>query len=661
MPFLKMLYKTSYYSIIKVKVNILIIFSLLLFTLTIHLYSQDNTIAENFLRRAFFYHGTENNNKMSLELLEKAYGYSKSYPEYYYTNSMILNESVPDNIEIIIKMADEIVNYYPNNFLIDRYSLLKRAGAIYKRYHIFDKYINVYDRIFNIRDRDLSRDYLDFIDTLILTGYHREASGYIATGLKLFSNPEFYYYYVINESFKGNSNKNELQKIINRLDNNLTFSKAKVYYLKILNSEFGASLYEELAEKKEAFKTDKRLFKHIVYHFLQFEDLSDDQIAEVLGLWEDVGGLKDWRTDQIISLEHIKTVIEENNELDDFIKFTGNRSVDIDFDNRYEINYTYENGSIIRTVYDTNQDGIIEKDIAFFKNGEIKEFIRYNSHKDFEKYVINSNDASLLYIEIWEDNEFLKKIVLETSTFFPEEDFNSLTLEKTRKHFDYIESFNNNTYTKEKFYNGELVYIYEDFDGGESLAERERFYEYKKVFENNTIIEGLKDTNFDKSYDTVELYKNGKLSLIQSKRDPLYKKYDYEEEFFTDYTEKRWDDNHDGIFENVLIHFDNGRIIKKFDIDFDGQYDHQTEISEVGKNNSVVKDKNNKWFIVTSNNYDILRLPDDIIFKDKKKGNGIYIYKNKKFYFTDNIIKNSDFKFEIKDYNGELYLINRSL
>ena len=181
--------------IMKTKIlTLTILFSLLVFTI----YSEEIELAKFYLKKALYYY-QDNNKDLSKQFLQKSFGYSNKFPEYYYISNLILSNN-KTNMALKKFNANMIIKNLDNSFLIGRYELLKQACLIFERIRDFNKSIEFFERFLSISNRNLEDDYINYIEMLFKSNNKANYNlipEIIKRAKKLYASLHFDYYLIL--------------------------------------------------------------------------------------------------------------------------------------------------------------------------------------------------------------------------------------------------------------------------------------------------------------------------------------------------------------------------------------------------------------------------------------------------------------------------------
>ena len=143
-------------------------FLLFLLLINFYFFSEDKDIARYYIVKA---NESLNNGdiKLSKNLLDTSFGYYKYYPEYYY----LLNQLIEPKRESLFNKnlnAQKILQYIDNQFLINKYTMLKHTFLIFKNTLDYKNIFATFSKISNLESIDTLEDYLIFIESLFIKG-----------------------------------------------------------------------------------------------------------------------------------------------------------------------------------------------------------------------------------------------------------------------------------------------------------------------------------------------------------------------------------------------------------------------------------------------------------------------------------------------------------
>lgn len=636
---------------------------LFLFCLLTTAFAGEREIAENFIKKAYLQ--MERNSSMAAYFLEKSFEYADDIPEYYYLKNRLLPDT-RDNLYLKKVNVDKLVENLGNYFYVDDYLLIKSAIEVYEKTRSYDKAITLYKILLSYKDRYLLEDYLSYIEVLFYADRVELVEGAVQEALRGYSSLDLFYYYLLARIKLGQiSDKGFADRLRPLFANN--YSRTKQLYLKVLYYNSRESLAELVADYyalMELGGVSAGYNRKIIYELLMKSALLDDEDrVRLLESWLTVKGLSDYRTADIIR----QAIPEEEATTDlaiNYLYYTGMRSMDSNEDGLWEEFYRFEKGILKDIIFDVDQNGLYEKRVEYYRADAPKFLYLYRGRHNYDRYHFNELDGSLVFAESYIEGAVVEKTVFLPSTALGAglESFNpaELTL-----YIDYKELFSEG-YIFEKYYRGELQYINCDFD-------EDGLFEYKKIYKEGKLAEGLRDTAGDGFYDTLEQYVNGRLKRLFTRTDPAFEGYDYKEEVISGGVIKYWDANQDNIFEISIEEYD-GLIYEKYDIDFDGSYDYAFKTvkdstrtlykvmggryQELYSKNITPPDGKKGWVVVSARDIEGLAVPDWIDLKDRKNYSGIFSYKGEKLFFKNGLIEANGFKYGVYIIEGKLFLFD---
>ena len=649
--------------------------AIIIFVSTFSILPSENELAKFYLNKAYSYYKS-NRQDLTKQYLLKSYEYSKRYPEYYYiANKLLVDDKnhragKKDNVDKIIKNLN-------NSFLINHYELLKHSAEIYRRIRNFTKSAELYDKIVSIQNYGREEDYIDYIEVLFnLRSKHgrRAISMVIQKAKQIYGSLNFDYYLLYYNILYKTIDRNVFINKLNVLTSN-NYSNTRILYLRVLffnDSKKILKCFYEYLDLKDKKRIESGYRKKIIFELLKKSDyFSKDRIVKLLEEWNSVAQ-DNYKTLSLLKNKRIRGIVTANLKLNElYLKYTGVRVRDEDEDGDWEIYYEYKRGIVIEQINDENQDGIYEIKLIYEGKKKIKEYFIYeNSNVNYRKFIFNSIDQSLLFIEHYKENSLCERITLSQSLYYPDRKILRKINKKTV--LPYVVCIENwdPGYSKTNYFqtNSECKYV----DANDNkIFEKKIFYK-----DNNLIDKILKDLNEDGNYEMYEKYENGKRKTILYKTEENLSEYDYKEELLADRLTKSWDYNCDGIFEFVIEELNSGVVYEKFDINYDGQYDYMYKIydstrelyridgKEVNfKKKELVKEysdfgKLNKknWNVISVKNLKYIKIPEEIFIENKRKLSGVYKYNNKKYYFKNAMIVNDSFSYRLFFINNVIYL-----
>lgn len=635
---------------------------LLLFSL-FSAFAGEREIGENYIKKANLQMGR--NSRMAAYFLDKAYDYSQDIPEYYYLRNRLIPDS-RDNLHLKRQNADLLIESLGNYFYIDEYTLLKSAIDIYEKTRSYEKCIALYKILLSYKDRYLLDDYRRYIEVLFYADRADLVEEAVKEAMRSYSSLDLVYYRMLAGIRQGSLSGISFVNSLSRLYAN-NYSATRQLYLKVLfysNPEIISGLVAEYYALFDIGGISAGFNKKILYQLIiKSEALTEESRNRLLTSWVEARGLSDYRSNRI--LEAGLFPADATSDLAAaFFNYTGMRSRDSNDDGLWEEFYRYEKGGLKDVIFDMDQDGLYERRVEFYERRSVKSIYIYRSRYDFDKYHFNRVDGSLVYVERHLDGEVTEKTHFFSSLLVPT-DSEQLKWDNLVSYVDYKEYFTEG-YTYEKYFNGEIEYINYDYD-------EDGLFEYKKLFTDGMLVEGLRDTVGDGIYDTLERYQGGRLKYLFTRTDPAFEGYDYKEEVIAGGLIKSWDENHDNIFEIAIEEYD-GLIYEKYDINFDGKYDYvfktvkkssrtlyrvsNGRYQEINSREITADDGKKGWILVSAKDISGLETPDWIDLKDEKNYSGIFSYKGEKFFFKKGLIEGEKFRYRTYIIEGKLFLFD---
>ncbi|OHD18634.1 MAG: hypothetical protein A2086_17020 [Spirochaetes bacterium GWD1_27_9] len=632
------------------------------------IFANDKELAKGYLIKAYNFY-KQNNFEFSKEYLDKSYEYSKEIPEYYYlSNALIKDEK--KNFYLKSQNADKIAKNIDNLFLIDKYDVLKQTAFIYGKIFEFQKSYDAYKKIFLTEDKDLQNDYLDCIKMLFNSNITKFIQEAISEAKNYFQSLDLYYYDLLYKVKFSKIDKNNFRKDIERLIAG-DYSSSRVLYLQILYNYNLSESFKSYSTLKTNNNIEAGFKRLIIFAFLEkIEFLNQKQILSLTNDWIEIDGNSFYLTDILLKNKIFNKFVSSNKDLKNiFLNYSGVRIKDSDIDGNWEEFYQYKDGILLSKIIDANQDGINEYSVTYFVDGRIKEYFKYKNINYYEKYNFNHIDKSVDNIEIYKNDILIEKYNLLKSAFFPEEkDFSKIELNYFFNYVDTKEEFTD-VHSIKKYSQNQIKYELID-------SNNNGYFEYKKFYDNNKIYEAIKDVDENKIFEIKELYKDSNLVSILYKTNDSLQNYDYIENIKSNSIEKLWDFDKDGIFEVLFTEDENKISYKMFDINFDNKYDFVYQLkNNIPQKLYEIKNKKwillktykseensnkNNWNIVSFKNIDNIYAPDSIDIKNNQKLEGMFTFRDKKFFFENGIIKCNDFNYKLFIINNEFYLIDIS-
>lgn len=645
-------------------------FIFLTLIISINLFSEEIDLAKFYIKKAshFYQNGKHD---LSQEYIIKSREYSERFPELYYISNLLL----PDNKTTLSqkrKNAENIVKNLRNGFLIDNYELLKQAAKVFEKVRDFNKSSELYDRYISDRNKNKLSDYIEYVKMLFnsdLNNKYKKIPAIINKANQIYDSLHLNYFMLLFEILYKNIDNTIFEKKLGVLISH-NYSSTRILYLRSIQYDDMKNLKGVLTEYNNLLdkgNIEAGFNKRITYNLLKRSGkFKEEDVVNLLAKWELLGN-DDQKTIDILGNKNIRDIVNKNEDLKNtLINFTGVRRKDTDNDGNWEVFFEYKNGIVVNKIVDKDQDGIYETGQSYFDNGKIKNYLDYNmDNSNYNKYVFNERDSSLLKVEIIKGDKLFKQYTMVQSSIFP--DINKLDQIKLANILEYVayeESWKDG-YNITNYFNEKKEYEYLDNNNN-------GIYEKKIFYDNGMIDEVLSDLNEDGNFEKHEIYKNSELKETMYKTIENLETYDYKEVYFKDKVDKYWDNNLDNIFEIYIEEFNNGMSNKRFDIDFDGDYEYlyqyknnlQKGIYYIAGDKKVLlkeykepyKEKKKNWKIVTIQDLEKVIIPDNIILEEKKSLSGMFSYNGKKFYFKNGLVKNELFSYRLFLINNVIYL-----
>ena len=641
--------------------------------------SQEEDLAKYYLKTSYDFYQNARLDLAKINL-EKACSFDETFPECYYLSNLFLSD-IKENISIKKNNAELIIKYFNNSFFVENYDLYKQIAFIFEIVKDYDKSNFYYNKLILIDNRVKEEDFINYINMLFKVNNKAlfNLIPYIVNKAKeKYISLDFDYFLLLYKIKSNNINYTEFMQSIDLLEAN-DYYKSRLLYLKIIyytNSRILSSLYNVYINLRDDNLIELGYREKILFELLSKEYyLINNEILELLYDWDKIAQNK-LKTIQLIQRRRILAIINSKEDLKSkYLNFSGKRIRDDDANGNWEELYRFENGIIINKVFDTNQDGIYETEINYFKDGKIDEYIIYEeNNNNYKKFFLNEEDQSLKFIEYYLNNKLVKRITLLKSLYKPEiSSFNSFNYKSILNYVAYIEEWNDKEYSKIIYVNSKIKNRYIDSDNNGKFD--------KKVFLKNGVLDVVyQDINENGIYELYKKYSQGILNYTNFMTDEGNGIYDYKEVYYKNKIIKYWDYDKNGIFEVAVEDNNNGITRKMFDINFNSKYDYiyeekdgvlqriykvnekndkiEKQILLKGKESSTTKSKSKNWTIVTVKDLNLVKVPDEIIIKDRQHLSGIYYYNNERIYFKNGIIENKDFSYKIFLLNNTIYLID---
>ncbi len=627
--------------------NKFLLFCFVFFSLT-SVYSENDEISKNYLRRALVTVDTDV--RLANDFLNKAGDYSKNFPEYYYGRYLIhrKNNDASKNVFFAEKMLETV----SQGFIVSVFDVYRTAALIYTEQRDFQNALDVYRKVFANNQGVTLNDSNNYLIMLFNGDVTNDIPEAIENAQKLMSGSNLTYFKALYSLRFNNLTWGNPQLLINTLKSD-NYSPEKIAYLESYTAKTEDAIIT-LLNLLQNSSFSKEYTKNTAYNCMKFnEDLSLDNFERSIRIYLASEGNRDFRTIGLIENSLFKTLCETKADVSsDVLHYTGERISDTDSNGSAEIVYTFKEGVIIKKIYDPNQDGLFEFVYDYQDDGRINSITRRNTDGSTIKYLYNLNDSSLNFVYYYENDVKKSGFIIETGKVsfvegvIPDEEF--------LKKVCINEELYTNGVTRNKYYNGDLVYSTIDRD-------KNGYFEYKQIFENGILIEGHLDTKSNGTYDTLEVYDNGVMKAVYCKSVPYYSGYDYKELFFTDRTEKFWDDDFNSSFELNVIARKNGVTETYFDFNNDSLYDFMQSKDSKGivKVFSISNDKRVEYYTILPEKKSELigfnvvsaKIPANLIIPESinfiNTSVGTFYYKNVKYHFSDGIIITDDFTYRV--------------
>lgn len=628
--------------------------------------ASDIEIAKTYLKRAMI---NRDNPQISSLMIDRAGEYAAFFPECEFL--LLENCRKTGDFRNAKKLVAGMLIKSNKAFLIDDYDIDLQAAQIYHYLHSYKEALPFYKSAIGKIGKRTCGNYLEYLScafsadataTQILP-ILREASS-------LFSNQEIIFYQTLYSFKTGTAPFGEPIKLIRQLENN-GYSVQQIQYLKsfLVKNEKDLELF--IDDFMQIQDISPKWGRDIVYGLLQRLTVTDENVLEnCLSLWDKYDGNSDVRTFKFLAYSPLAEWIKSNEKFAGWADYTGRRIVDTDDNGVPELVAEVKNGIVVKRSEDKNQDGISEREFYFYDNGRIDKIYVREDNENFWCYDFNRYDSSLLTAENVRAGKLAEKNFMRKGAFVFTESMPYSVLHDSL--VDFREEYRDGEILRSKFSDGKIVLQEKDSDG-------DGFFEYSALFKNGVISEAFIDMDKDGIPELHEIYRNGKPVQCESGYSNIDGVYYYKEVFSNNETEKYWDNNRDLKYEILEKTLPSGVVQVYFDADNDGVYDYMHEknndgafevytvnpdrskkrrIAAVSANNNIAETKN--WTVISSRNADLLPIPDEISFFDTKSEgmNGIFSYKNQKFYFSDGLLESPDFNFRLQRNGERLFLFD---
>ena len=570
------------------------------------IYSQeeDRKISELYINTADSFYNSNNFSRAEV-FLNKSLLYYKDSSDAYYLKSLI-EEKTGGNTE-------SIINDLKKALILRNWNIYKEEDAFFRLgilYSSVKEYKKAVSTLYVIETEKIDNEnYLEaYSNSLLNSGMFATASEILKTAIEKYpDNNNFKIKLINNDSDYYDS------LLLNILENNDVFDYSPQIILEVLKNTEDEGVKRELFDKISIFSKE---YPEIIIEKIKITKKAEEKDINDFFEYKGYENLKLIREiKKVLSSDILKIF---NNKL------SGLNSIiydDINNDGMNEIVFRVENGIPVWYREDYNQDGLNDIYI-YYDNGNI-ETIEYG-----EKYLIKYINYPLL-----------ENIIISSDTIDVYDYSNRNTVFKS---VDSSEMFMlpdiKNDFTKrvDKLLPKASVHEKNNPENKKRIMEylkNSRIKMYSEITDGNTTAEGIiKDGNFTyinrnnnngNSFETKEIYKNGKLSSIMydGNSDGIF-------EMKIENNIKYWDYNEDGIYDSYEKR--NGKeTIKGYSSQNNGIYD----VEEKSINGTIVSvRKDEKWFNVTydkkNNIYWLGQSAENIKINNLKDNS--YINNNKK-------------------------------
>ena len=537
------------------------------------IYSQeeDRKISELYINTADSFYNSSNFSRAEV-FLNKSLLYYKDSSDAYYLKSLI-EEKTGGNTE-------SIINDLKKALILRNWNIYKEEDAFFRLgilYSSVKEYKKAVSTLYVIETEKIDNEnYLEaYSNSLLNSGMFATASEILKTAIEKYpDNNNFKIKLINNDSDYYDS------LLLNILENNDVFDYSPQIILEVLKNTEDEGVKRELFDKISIFSKE---YPEIIIEKIKITKKAEEK---------DINDFFEYKGYENLKLiREIKKVLSS-----DFLKIFNNKlsglnSIiydDINNDGMNEIVFRVENGIPVWYREDYNQDGLNDIYI-YYDNGNI-ETIEYG-----EKYLIKYINYPLL-----------ENIIISSDTIDVYDYSNRNTVFKS---VDSSEMFMlpdiKNDFKKrvDKLLPKASVHEKNNPENKKRIMEylkNSRIKMYSEITDGNTTAEGIiKDGNFTyinrnnnngNSFETKEIYKNGKLSSIMydGNSDGIF-------EMKIENNIKYWDYNEDGIYDSYEKR--NGKeTIKGYSSQNNGIYD----VEEKSINGTIVSvRKDEKWFNVT--------------------------------------------------------------
>lgn len=628
--------------------------------------ASDVEIAKTYLKRAMI---NRDNPQISSLMIDKAGEYAAFFPECEFL--LLENCRKTGDFSNAQKLVASMLIKSNKAFLIDDYDIDLQAAQIYHYLHSYKEALPFYKAAVGRVGKRTCSNYLEYLSCAFsadapaaqILPILREASS-------LYSNQEIVFYQTLYSFKTGTTPFGEPVQLIRQLENN-GYSVQEIQYLKsflVKNEKDLGSFIDNFMQTQDI---SSKWGRDIVYGLLQRLTVTDENILDnCLSLWEKYDGNSDVRTFRFLAYSPLADWIKSGGKFAGWLNYTGKRVTDTDNNGRPELIVEVKNGIVINRSEDKNQDGIAEREFDFYDNGKINKIYIREDNENFWCYDFNQYDSSLLTVENVRAGKLAEKNFIRKGAFVFNEAMPYPVLQDSL--VDFREEYRDGEVLRSKFSDGKIVLLEKDSDS-------DGFFEHSALFKNGVISEAFVDMDKDGVPELHEIYHNGKLVQCESGYSNIDGVYYYKEVFSNNETEKYWDNDRDLKYEILERTLPNGIVQVYFDADNDGVYDYMHEKAKDGSYDvyTVNPDKTKKrriaaaaakqrtvemknWTVISSRNADLLPVPDEINFFDTKSEgmNGIFSYKNQKFYFSDGLLESPDFNFRLQRNGERLFLFD---
>ena len=580
---------------------------------------EDRKIADLYISTADSFFKNSELEKAEV-FLNKSMLYYKDSSDAYYLKSLI-NEKKSGYTDLIINDIKKALILRNWNVYKEEDAFLK-LGIIYSSVKQYKKAVST---LYVVESEKIDNEnYLEaYTNSLLNSGMFSTAAEILKIAVAKFPENKRFRKQLINTD--PSYYESTLIKI---LDKNEIYDFDPEIILEVLKNTDDDGIKRELYEKISSYSKE---YPEIIIEKIKIEKTAEEKDIEQFFEYKGYENLR--------YLKEMGNILEDMN-MDEFYykKLSSLSSIiydDINNDGTSEIIFRVENGIPVWYREDYNQDGLNDFYI-YYTNGKIetieyneKYLVKYYKYPILENIIINSDEIDIY--DFSDRNRLFEAVDSQKLFSIPEikKDFN-----------ERIEKLLPKAAVHRKNIPEENIRIIE-------YNKNNRIKMYTEIRNNQAVSEGLikdgefkyinRDRNDENSFETKEIYKNGKLSsiLYDGNNDGIY-------EMKIENNTKYWDYNSDGLYDSFEKK-DNGETVKGYSSEYNGIFD----IEEKSINGTIVAvKKDSKWFDVKYDSKNRIYWIGEIVKNiriDKKEENSylntggyqIHVYKIADNYYAE--------------------------